>query len=36
MALFGVGLDVTQKRLNTEFKLFLGKNKGGRSIRHLK
>ena len=36
MALFGVGLDVTQKRLNNEFKLFLGKNKGGISIRNLK
>jgi hypothetical protein len=36
MALFGVGLDVTLNRLNNEFKLFLSKNKGGLSSRHLK
>ena len=36
MALFGVELDAKVKKINTEFRLFLSKHRGGVSIRNLR
>lgn len=35
MALYGVGLDVAVKKINTDLRLFIAQKKGGISIRNL-